>query len=104
MDFRQKIFFLNADSCFKSLLCTRLTNLIHFTSQRAADRSLCHVLTQQQQMSKAHRPCSNTHLVGDAAVVFGSFQEDPAVVFLSPLVLIKQQQNESNKALKTEDL
>lgn len=32
----------------------------------------------------------NAYLDGDTAVVFGSFQEDPAVVFLSPLVLTKK--------------
>lgn len=55
---------------------------------------------QLQMMSETSWLCCNPYLEGDDAVVFGSFQEDPAVAFLSPLVLTIKQP--SNKALKPE--
>lgn len=96
MHFRHKIFFKTAACIWKSPPCTRLINLLHFISQRGAHWSLWPTATcgliQPQKTSKTSWLCCNTYLEGDIAVVFGSFQEDPAVVFLSPLVLTKKPQ------------
>lgn len=94
-DFRRKTFLKQLPASKKSLPWSRLTNLLHFTSQRSAQRSLWPTATcglvQLQKTSMKSWLCCATYLEGDTAVAFGSFQEDPTLVFLSPLVLGRKQ-------------
>lgn len=47
------------------------------------------LIYQQMLADTTPEDPSHTHLEGESAVVFGSFQQGPAVGFLSPLVLKK---------------
>lgn len=47
----------------------------------------------QPKLSHPSWLCWNSYLEGEAAAGFGSSQEDPGLVFLSPLALEKQKKN-----------